>query len=104
MDWNLSKCLSVLGSALQLLGLILIAKIDIAQLKASEAQNAIRDSVFSEQYSAAVNGNTYEPSTGEIEAARLDGVAQKKSKLLGVGVWIAAAGAVFQLLGAITAT
>ena len=95
------KLLNVAGIGLQLLGLILLSRIDLLALRYNEAISNLRDTVFVDVYEAALQGLEHEPSTQELECTHLDTKLQKTNALFRGGLVLTTLGTAMQLLGSI---
>lgn len=95
-----TKIINLAGIGLQLLGLLVLTRIDLLALRFNEASNNVRDTVFVEQYEAANRGLKYEPSTQELETASLGEKLQRTGLLFRCGLTLACVGTLLQLISA----
>jgi hypothetical protein len=96
-----AKIFNVSGVTLQLIGLLLLSRIDILGNRLIEAQSKVRDSALIEVYESAKSGSIHEKSTQELEVENLQSKANLNPKWFKFGLFFVVTGTTLQLIGSI---
>jgi hypothetical protein len=94
-----AQLLNLSGIGLQMLGLLIMSRINLLAQRHSDASDMIRETSFAEVYQAERDGFEYEPSTQENETAELYRKLQKAGRHLKLGLSLAILGTGLQLIG-----
>jgi hypothetical protein len=98
---TLLKTLNVFGVGLQLIGLLLLSRLDYSEHALSSAKSQIRNTQLIEIYQAAKDDKPYERSTQELEVEQLTLIADGNKKWFKLGLGLIIAGTTMQLIGTI---